>query len=149
MNTNCITFWFWFVLILSAISLIMLVAGIILPESHSNDRKENLTGAGIIGLIALGALGWGLGFCTGTAYEQYILIPNNNIQVHKTPVAYIVDFDKEETANYTTLEECILLDEKESLYFYKVVNHNHYNLEIDKTKYTFLRKPYVTEQEEN
>jgi hypothetical protein len=127
----------------------MLIAGIIIPLATDQDRKENLTVTGVIGLIALGAFGWGLGFGTGTAYEQYILIPNNNIKVHKTPVAYIVDFDKEETAIYTTLEECNLLDEKESLYFYKVVNHNHYDLEIDKTKYVFLRKPYVTEQEEN
>ena len=143
------TFLFWIVLILTTLSVISLLIGFFIPLSNSRNDRENLIGGGIIGLVAIGLLGWFVGFCSVTAYRTFTLIPNENIMVHKTPVTYVVDFDKEEMLNYDTLEKCNLLDEKETLYFYKVSDYNHYKIRINSVQYVFLRKPYVTEQEEN
>jgi hypothetical protein len=129
----------------------LFILGVAFSSNNKINReiKENLIGIGAVGSALMLFGGWLLLFATGTAYTKYTIIPNDNIQVHKTSIAYVVDFDKEETVNYITLEDCSLLDQKETLYFYKVSPRNFYNQDVGKEKYIFLRKPYATEQKEN
>lgn len=110
--------------------------------------SENWTFTAIVAVAICGVVFWGLIPCNTVCEEVYTPIPSSKVEVYKTPVMYVVDIDKEKQLEVTSLEECRLFDNKDSLYYYKYQEFDFYGF-LDKTQYIYKRKPIQMEEQLN
>jgi len=116
-------------------------------QSIDRELKDKLQVTGVVFMIFFSLLGLGV-FSKGLAYSKHERISVEKIEIYKTPLMYVVGFDKEEYTEYDDLKTCKILDSKDSLYFYKRSYYNFFH-NIVQSNYIFTRKEIREEEKEN